>query len=76
MFWSFIIKKIYDMNYYRVLLDSDFFFLICLRLEEKDPSQVDTFKTNMNKVMKDILGRFKDLQFFTGKSLILFKLIN
>lgn len=23
----------------------------------------------MNKVMKDILGRFKDLQFFTGTSM-------
>ena len=28
--------------------------------------EVETFKTNINKVMKDILGKFKDLQFFTG----------
>jgi len=39
------------------------------RLQEKDPSQVDVFKTNINKVMKDFLGRFKDLQFFTGESM-------
>jgi flavodoxin len=38
-------------------------------LEEKAPDQVDIFKTNMNKVMKDILGRFKELQFFTGESM-------
>lgn len=39
------------------------------KLEEKSPDQVDVFKNNMNKVMKDILGRFKDLQFFTGESM-------
>ena len=39
------------------------------KLEETDPKEVDVFKTNMNKVMKDLLGRFKDLQFFTGNSL-------
>ncbi|XP_054282464.1 translationally-controlled tumor protein homolog [Macrosteles quadrilineatus] len=39
------------------------------KLQEKSPDQVDVFKTNMNKVMKDILGRFKDLQFFTGESM-------
>ena len=36
------------------------------KLEETNPSEVELFKTNMNKVMKDLLGRFKDLQFFTG----------
>lgn len=30
---------------------------------------MEVFKTNMNKVMKDILSRFKDLQFFTGESM-------
>lgn len=49
------------------------FFLINFRLvaelEKKSPDQVDVFKTNMNKVMKDILGRFKELQFFTGESM-------
>jgi len=39
------------------------------KLQEKDPEQVDVFKTNMNKVMKELLGRFKDLQFFTGESM-------
>jgi len=38
------------------------------KLQESKPDQVDIFKTNMNKVMKDILGRFKDLQFYTGES--------
>lgn len=47
-------------------------FLFCRilqRLEEKSPDQVDVFKTNMNKVMKEYLSRFKDLQFFTGESM-------
>jgi hypothetical protein len=39
------------------------------KLEENSPDQVEVFKTNLNKVMKDILGRFKDLQFFTGSSM-------
>ena len=38
------------------------------KLEEDKSDEVDLFKTNVNKQMKDILGRFKDLQFFTGKS--------
>jgi hypothetical protein len=50
----------------------NFCFVFCrlvAKLEEKAPDQVDVFKTNMNKVMKDILGRFKELQFFTGESM-------
>ncbi|KAK4880241.1 hypothetical protein RN001_008387 [Aquatica leii] len=39
------------------------------KLQTSAPDQVDVFKTNMNKVMKDILGRFKELQFFTGESM-------
>jgi len=39
------------------------------KLQTTAPDQVDVFKTNINKVMKDILGRFKDLQFFTGESM-------
>jgi len=39
------------------------------KLTETAPDQVDEFKTNMNKVMKDLLARFKDLQFFTGESM-------
>ena len=38
-------------------------------LEENDrTSEVDTFKKNINNVMKDLLGKFKDLQFFTGET--------
>lgn len=44
-------------------------FRLVAKLEEKSPDQVEVFKTNMNKVMKDILSRFKDLQFFTGESM-------
>ena len=37
-------------------------------LEENDRAgEVATFKTNINKVMVGLLGKFKDLQFFTGK---------
>uniref|UniRef100_A0A1L8DX36 Translationally-controlled tumor protein homolog n=2 Tax=Nyssomyia TaxID=252611 RepID=A0A1L8DX36_9DIPT len=39
------------------------------KLQENHPDQVDTFKNNINKAMKDILGRFKELQFFTGESM-------
>lgn len=52
------------------MLCSPFFFSrLVTKLEEKDPSQVEVFKTNINKVMKDLLTRFKDLQFFTGESM-------
>ena len=44
-------------------------FRVLAKLEEKTPDQVDVFKTNINTVMKDILGRFKELQFFTGESM-------
>ncbi|KAL1496947.1 hypothetical protein ABEB36_007992 [Hypothenemus hampei] len=39
------------------------------KLEKDSPDQVDVFKNNLNKAMKDILARFKDLQFFTGESM-------
>merc|ERR1711936_627219 len=39
-------------------------------LEENDrTAEIDEFKTNINKVMKDLMGSFKDLQFFTGESM-------
>ena len=44
-------------------------FRLVAKLEEKCPEEVEVFKTNMNKVMKDILSRFKELQFFTGESM-------
>merc|ERR1711862_400415 len=31
--------------------------------------EVDEFKKNINGVMKELLGKFKDLQFFTGESM-------
>ena len=37
-------------------------------LEENDrKAEIEEFKTNINKVMKEMMGKFKDLQFFTGK---------
>merc|ERR1712141_540900 len=39
-------------------------------LEENDrKDEVDGFKTNISGVMKELLGKFKDLQFFTGESM-------
>lgn len=57
-----------DKKSYTLYL-KDYMKKLVARLEEKSPDQVDVFKTNMNKVMKDILGRFKELQFFTGVSM-------
>jgi len=47
----------------------DYMKKLVAKLQENQPDEVDKFKTNMNKVMKDLLGRFKDLQFFTGESM-------
>jgi len=57
-----------DKKSYTLYL-KDYMKKLVAKLEEKSPDQVDVFKTNMNKVMKDILGRFKELQFFTGISM-------
>jgi len=57
-----------DKNSYPLYL-KDYMKKVLAKLEEKSPDQVDVFKTNMNKAMKDILGRFKELQFFTGESM-------
>lgn len=57
-----------DKKSYTLYL-KDYMKKLVTRLEEKAPDQVEVFKTNMNKVMKDILGRFKELQFFTGESM-------
>ncbi|XP_011865985.1 PREDICTED: translationally-controlled tumor protein homolog [Vollenhovia emeryi] len=57
-----------DKKSYTLYL-KDYMKKLVARLEEKSPDQVEVFKTNMNKVMKDILGRFKELQFFTGVSM-------
>ena len=38
-------------------------------LEENDRAgEVAVFKKNINNVMKELLGKFKDLQFFTGNT--------
>lgn len=47
----------------------DYMKKITTKLSETKPEEVDTFKNNINKQMKDILGRFKELQFFTGESM-------
>ena len=40
-------------------------------LEENDrAAEIEEFKANINGVMKDLMGRFKDLQFFSGKTKI------
>ena len=40
------------------------------KLVESDPNfNLDEFKSGMNKVMKELIGRFKDLQFFTGENM-------
>ena len=36
--------------------------------ENKRDGEVEDFKKNISAVMKDLLGSFKDLQFFTGES--------
>ncbi|XP_014489127.1 PREDICTED: translationally-controlled tumor protein homolog [Dinoponera quadriceps] len=56
-----------DKKSYTLYL-KDYMKKLVAKLEEKSPDEVEVFKTNMNKVMKDILGRFKELQFFTGIS--------
>merc|ERR1712133_290602 len=39
-------------------------------LEKNDRgAEVDGFKKNINGVMKELIGKFKDLQFFTGESM-------
>ncbi|EDX15665.1 GD11927 [Drosophila simulans] len=57
-----------DKKSYTLYL-KDYMKKVLAKLEEKSPDQVDIFKTNMNKAMKDIPGRFKELQFFPGETL-------
>ena len=56
-----------DKKSYTLYL-KDYMKKLVARLEEKAPDQIEVFETNMNKVMKDILSRFKELQFFTSVS--------
>nr|ABM55435.1 translationally controlled tumor protein [Xenopsylla cheopis] len=57
-----------DKKSYTLYL-KDYMKKLVAKLEEKAPDQVEVFKTNMNKVMKEILGRFKEMQMFTGESM-------
>jgi len=48
----------------------DYMKKVVAYLEENDmKDQVEPFKKNISAVMKDLLGKFKDLQFFTGESM-------
>ncbi|KAL7294625.1 hypothetical protein TKK_0011929 [Trichogramma kaykai] len=58
----------HDKKSYTLYL-KDFMKKLVAKLEENSPEEVEVFKKNMNKVMKEILGRFKELQFFTGESM-------
>jgi len=57
-----------DKKSYTLYL-KDYMKKLSAKLQETAPDQVEVFKTNISKQMKDILGRFKDLQFFTGESM-------
>lgn len=48
----------------------DYMKKVVTYLEENDmKDQVEPFKKNISAVMKDLLGKFKDLQFYTGESM-------
>ena len=45
----------------------DYMKKVVKHLEDNDQKdQVESFKTNISKVMKELLGKFKDLQFYQG----------
>merc|ERR1712133_206477 len=53
-----------------MLYIKDYMKKVVAYLEENDmKDQVEPFKKNISAVMKDLLGKFKDLQFFTGESM-------
>ena len=53
----------------------DYMKKIVKYLEENNrAAEVDTFKKNINGVMKGLLGKFSDLQFYQGKQNTLFSL--
>lgn len=47
----------------------DYMKKVIAELEKSSPDQVDVFKNNVNKYVKELLGRFKELQFFVGESM-------
>jgi len=58
----------HDKKSYTLYL-KDYMKKLIAKMEENKSDEIDVFKTNMNKQMKEILGRFKELQFFTGESM-------
>lgn len=63
-------KKADYMNYLK-----DYMKRVVAYLESNDKKdQVEGFKKNINGVMKSLLGRFNDLQFFTGMYTVNFSL--
>ena len=51
----------------------DYMKKIVKYLEDNNKAeQVDEFKKSINGVMKGLLGKFNDLQFFTGKKMTFF----
>lgn len=47
----------------------DYMKKLVAKLQETNPDEVDVFKTNIQKFSKEILGKFKDLSFYTGESM-------
>jgi hypothetical protein len=47
----------------------DYMKKLVAKLQETNPDQVDVFKTNIQKFTKEMLGKFKDLSFYTGESM-------
>ncbi|XP_050546801.1 translationally-controlled tumor protein homolog [Daktulosphaira vitifoliae] len=39
------------------------------KMNENGSTEIELFKTNINKVMKELLVRFKEFQFFTGENM-------
>jgi len=56
-------KKAYQ-SYFK-----DYMKALAKRVEEKMPSELDSFKKNMQVAYKKILDKHGDLQFFTGESM-------
>jgi len=63
-----LVETSFDKKSYMSYL-KDYMKKVVEHLQANSPDQVDVFKTNINKVMKELLGRFKEFQFFTGESM-------
>ena len=65
-------KKADYMNYLK-----DYMKRVVAYLESNDKKdQVEGFKKNINGVMKGLLGRFNDLQFYTGRHVVILIFMN